>query len=117
TPSGERGRIPVPAMRPKLVPSLKANVQRARQRAEFGDGEFFGARRRRDAGGFEQRLRRDAERAQAGAQHLAALPERRGRDAFEMLYGRFARIVRGASGRAAGSSASASPSTNASRPG
>src|SRR6266446_3840745 len=59
------------------------NRERARQRAKFLDRQLLGAPRRRDAGGLEQ-LRAVAERAQAGAQHLAALAEGSGGDAFEI---------------------------------
>src|SRR5205085_3271961 len=54
-----------------------------RDRAELGDGELLGARRRHDPGALEERLDGDAERLEAGPQHLTALAERGGGDALE----------------------------------
>src|SRR5260370_21325875 len=63
---------------------LRSNLlHSARQRAEIGDREFLGARGRRDPGAGEERLDGDAERLEARPQHLAALAERGGGDAFE----------------------------------
>jgi len=50
---------------------------------ELGNRKFLGTRGRRDAGTLEERLYRDAERLEAGPQHLSALSEGCGGDAFE----------------------------------
>src|SRR5215469_9648012 len=57
--------------------------QDARERAKFADCEFLGTCRRSDTGSFEQWIHGDPERLQAGAEHLAALTEGGGGDAFE----------------------------------
>src|SRR6516164_1988415 len=57
-----------------------------RERAELGDCELLGARGWGDPGALEERLDWDAQRLEAGPQHLATLAERCGGNVFEYTF-------------------------------